>query len=76
MWNAAIVFSNEDHGLQQKSPEKSCFFSVPRLCKTYWIIYCAHMTSHANRWVDETADVMPPINRSIKVKIVWILFFK
>ena len=28
-----------------------------RLCKNYWIFYCANMTSYVN-WVDEIVDVM------------------
>ena len=66
MWNMTLIFSNKDHGLQKKTPRKKFFFYC-RLCKNYLIIYCTHMTSHAI-WVEEIADVMISIKKSIKAK--------
>ena len=59
-WNTALIFSNKNHGhygLQKKTLYRKKLVFCSRLCKSYWVTYCTHVTSHAT-W-------------SIKTKTCW-----
>ena len=72
----ALIFANKNHIVYRKktlytvcvnpygfpyqqSHRKKGFFCC-RLCENYWITYCTHVASHANK-VDEIVDVMTSI---------------
>ena len=68
MWNTAFIFSNKNHGLQEKLfYRKKKFFSV---CKNYWITCCTHMTQHTIE-VDEITGVVIPIIKINKNENIW-----
>ena len=66
MWNSALIFSNKNRGQKKTLYRNKKSFAVD-YAKNY-ILYT--QTSHAI-WVDEIANVMIPIKRSIKTKTFW-----